>query len=333
MRRPAVVAVVALALVLSGCVGTAEPGAIGAGFEDPANHWQEPVVTVSYEAPDGDDRDYGPLLDRALGYWTEHSDEYAGYDVGFRRADPGEAADVRVRFVEEVGDCGAAAGEEAAGCAPVISDADQVQRPVDVEVRTGLSDESTIRVLEHELGHTLGLSHGDGPALMDAAIDLDTLPRRNASDRSHPWRSDDLVVHMDLEGAVADERHAVERQVGAALHYYMDGADGTVPHGVTFYRSESPEDADVVVRYRSSDDCRDSPGSCGTVAGDDLDGDDAPEYYDRLEVVLVDLEPDAVAWHVGRWLGKGFGQDTADAYPEPLRQRAGYEARRSTWWD
>ena len=335
MDERTVAVVIAVSLALSGCVGGAEPVALGQGWDgDPDNHWGEPVLAVSYEAPD-DGRDYGPLLERALRYWSEHGERYAGYDVVLRRAAPGERADVRVRFVETVGDCGAYGGEDAAGCAPVIDGDARVDRPVDVEVRAGLSDESTVRVLKHELGHTLGLTHDDDPAVMRSRIGITTLPRPNATERAVPWRGDDLVVYTDLEGAPADDRDAVERQVGAALHYYMDGAGGTVPSNVTFYRGDSPEDADVVVTYAGADaeDCRATSGSCGTVTGEDLDGDGALEYHDRLEVVLVDLEPAAVGWHVGRWLGAGFGHDEEGDYPDPLRRSADYDDRRSDWWE
>ena len=335
MDRPAVVVAAALVLVLSGCVGAASPGALGQGFGgDPDNHWQERVLTVSYGTPEGDDRDYGPLVHRALVYWTEHSGAYAGYDVGFRQAEPGEAADIHVEFVEEVGPCGDAAAGSTAGCAPVITKPGQVSRPVGLEVQTELSDDSTIRVLKHELGHTLGLTHADAPAgVMAGTIELSALPTRNASERAIPWRSEDLDVYIDLAGAAPDEHDAVERQVDAALDYYERGADGTVSSDVTFDRTDSPEDADVVVRYADSHDCRDDAGSCGTVTGDDLDGDAAPEYNDRLEVVLVDLETDAVAWHVGRWLGTGFGHDAAAEYPESLRRSAGHAERRCDWWE
>lgn len=335
MDRPAVVVAAALVLVLSGCVGAAEPGAIGGSFGvDPDNHWQERVLTVSYEAPDDDPREYGPLVDRALVYWTENSEDHAGFDVGFRLAEPGETADVHVEFAETVGECGDAAAGSTAGCAPVITKHGQIDRPVDVEVQMGLSDRSTALVLKHELGHTLGLTHADGPdGVMDATIELTALPRRNASDRAMPWRSDDLAVYVDASGAAADERDAVERQVDAALEYYADGADGSVLSEVSFHRTDSPESADVVVRYEATDECRPDAGSCGTVTGDDPDGDGAPEYHDRLEVVVVDLDPDAVGWHVGRWLGTGFGHDDAAEYPAPLRRSADAAERRSDWWN
>lgn len=334
MDERTMVVVLAVSFALSGCVGAADHRAVGQGWTGhPDDHWDESTLAVSYEAPD-DGRDYGPLLERALRYWSEHGERYAGYDVDLRRAEAGEAADVRVRFVETVGDCGAYGGEDAAGCAPVIDGDSGVDRPVDVEVRSGLSDESTVRVLKHELGHTLGIGHDDGPAVMRSRIGITTQPRPNATERATPWRSDDLVVHVDLEGTPEGDRDAVERGVGAALHYYMDGARGTVPSNVTFYRGDSPEDADVAVTYAGADagGCRATPGSCGTVTGEDLDGDGALEYHDRLEIVLVDLDPDAVGWHVGRWLGVGFGHDEEADYPEPLRRSADYDDRRSDWW-
>lgn len=332
MRR-SVVAVTVLSLALSGCLGAAAPGAVAGEWDgDPDNHWQQSVLTVSYETPADEDRDYEPLVHRALAYWTEHSEQYAGYDVGFRLAEAGETADVNVRFVDAVGDCGSDAAVEAAGCAPRLTDSRQVDRPVDVAVRTGLSDTSTVRVLKHELGHTLGLSHGDDPAVMDAHVEVTTVPQANASERASPWTTDDLVVHVDLESVPAGARDDAERQVGAALHYYMDGAEGTVPANTTFYRGDSPENADVTVEFVDRHPCRSSAGSCGRVAGDDPDGDGVVEYHDRLDVTLVDLDPDAVAWHVGRWLGRGFGHVHDGEYPEPLRGNASYGDRRSVWW-
>lgn len=324
MGRPVGVLCVVLLFTTAGCLGAASPGVGG-----PDDRQETGELVVGYEAADG--REYEPLVREALEFWSAESERRAGIDAGFRLAEPGEAADVRVRFVESVGDCGAAAGDAVAGCAPVPADAGDADRPLEVQVRAGLSADSTARVLKHELGHVLGLDHGEGPAdIMRSRVELTAASTPNATARANPWRDEELAVHVDLGAAPADERAAIERQVAAAVDYYAGGADGTVPGNVTFRRVGDPGAADITVEYAPSADCGPG-GSCGAVAGVDADGDGADDYHTRLEITLVALDSPAVAWHVGRWLGAGFGQ-AGDAYPDPLRASAGYDERRSEWW-
>jgi hypothetical protein len=336
MNRRWCAVAVALLLALSGCVGPINPDILEHTDNwngDPDNHWRSNVVAVSYEPPAGDDRDYRRLVHRAAAYWTENSQRYAGYDVGFRLVDSVESADIHVRFIGSVSDCGAHSSEDTAGCAPVLTDPRQVDRPVDVRVRTGLSDDSTVQVLKHEFGHTLGLRHGDAPTeVMQAYSALNTVPKPNATDRELPWADGELLVYADYESLPEGERDEARRQVRAAFGYYADGADGTVPENVTFYAVDAPEDADIVIAFDGTDTCRSGPGSCGTLSGEDEDGDGALEYYDSLRIVLVDLDSEVIGWHVGRWLGTGFGHTEESEYPEPLRRSASYEERRSDWW-
>ncbi|MFW5964964.1 MAG: matrixin family metalloprotease [Natronomonas sp.] len=335
-RRWCAVAV-ALLLALSGCAGPINPNVLEHTDNwdgDPDNHWRSEVITVSYEPPAGNDRDYRRLVHRAAAYWTENSQRYAGYDVGLQLVDSAENADIHIRFVEDVSDCGAHRDEHTAGCAPVLTDARQVDRPVDVRVRTGLSDDSTVQVLKHELGHTLGLRHDDAPqAVMQAYSSLNTVPKPNATDRALPWRTNELLVYADYEALPETDREEARRQVRAALGYYADGAGGTVPENVTFYATDSRESADIVIEFGDTAACRTGSGSCGTLSGGDEDGDGALEYYDSLTIVLVDLDVDVIGWHVGQWLGTGFGHTDDSEYPEPLREGASYEERRSAWWE
>lgn len=329
--RGSVIAVVVL-LALSGCIGAVAPGAVGGSWDvDADNHWQSDVVVVSYEAPADDTRDYEPIVVEALEFWTENSEEYAGFDVELRRAEAGERGDIHVSFVDDVRKCGESV--KAAGCAPRLTSPYGIDRPVDVQVRTGLDHESSTKILKHELGHTMGLGHDDQPqGFMAAKLSLSKLPETNATDRSNPWDRDEVKVHVNLDGLDRTDRWTAERQVGAALRYYDDGADGTVPTDVSITRTTSYVNADVVVRYAGSDDCIDGAGSCGRLSGHDHDGDGADEFYDGLDIVLVDLDPDAVAWHVGRWLGASFGHEDDHEYPEPLEGDAGSLDRRSEWW-
>lgn len=302
---------------------TAEAAAVG------RNPWPTDELTVAIDAPVGDDRDYAPLVRRAIGYWEERSRRYAGYEIDYRFAPDAGDPDVLVSFVDEVEGCDNIS--EAAGCAPYVTPGTRVPDPARIQVRTGLSNESTALVLQHELGHTLGLDHGDPPErVMAANTALTTLPQPNATERALAWTDAELSVFVDYANASADA--AVRRQVRHALDYYDRGAGGTVPENVSFTTTDDRAAADVVVEFPGDSPCTAGSGSCGYRFGHDLDGDGALETYNRLRITTTGIEPRAVGWHVAYWLGYGFGFDENGDWPAVLRDATDRE-RRGAWWE
>jgi len=290
------------------------------------------TLVVGIENPENGSRDYAPLVRQALDYWEANDSRYVGYEVSYRLDPEAPDPDVVVSVVDRIEDCGSEE-DHAAGCAPYITRPEQFSPPVRVRVVEGLSDESTARVLIHEFGHTLGLGHDDEPqSVMRAEGHLATLPQPDAVDRSFAWSDRTLSVHVDV-GPDAGDRAAVERQVTETLAYFDRGAGRTTPEDVSFVRASNRSAADVVVQIGGDHPCARESGSCRRLRGLDPDGDDRLETYDRLEVYVVGLEPEAVGWHLGRHLGYALGLTEDAEYPEPLRSSSGYEERRSDWWE
>ncbi|WP_101294050.1 zinc metalloprotease [Halegenticoccus soli] len=290
--------------------------------------WGDEPIVVAVENPGEPGRDFVPLVRDATAYWEENAERFAGYPVSYRVEPDAEDPDVVVRFVDDVRECGDA--HEAAGCAPLVTDERQVadSDPLPVYVKTGLSNDSTRLVLKHELGHTLGLTHDDAPReVMRGASVLYTEPRPNATERAFPWRDGTFAVYVDTANA-SDPEEARE-QIGHVLEYYERGADGSVPDNLTFRTVDSPDEADVVVRFGDESTC--PTGSCAATAGPDVDGDGAIEYYTRLRIVLAGVDTEAVGWHVGNWIAYGLGAEEQRERPEPFRD-ASYEERRGEWW-
>ncbi|MFD1512981.1 zinc-dependent metalloprotease family protein [Halomarina rubra] len=322
----------------TGGSGTDRPnGGEGARTLEPTveprdNPYEEGTLTVAVDATNvSADRDVRTAVREALDYWEANATRYAGYDVEYRllaaSADASDA-DVVVRFVDEIVDCGR--DQHVAGCAPYITRG-PVERPVVVRLQTGYDDDSTRLVLQHELGHTLGLDHDDPPQdVMSSRAALTSQPRTDASEREFAWNHSTLSVYVDY--GAAEDRAAAERQVDAALGYFADGAAGTVPDNVSFVRVDDPRRADVTITFAETLPCDATGGSCGRLGGFDPDRDGALETYTSLDITVADLDTEAVAWHVARWVGLGLSLDGDDEFPEPLRQSASPGERRSEWW-
>lgn len=295
---------------------------------DAENPWGSGPVVVGIEDPAGTGRDWAPLVREATAYWEENAERYAGHEIDYEVRPNATDPDVVIEFVSTVPEC--AGADDAAGCAPLITDRRQIDRPETVSVRTSFSDESTVLVLQHELGHTLGLTHEDEPReVMASESVLYTTARPNATDREFPWNDREFSVYLDTSNASNPER--AREQVRHALDYYERGAP-EMPDNLTFAFVDDRKRADVVVEFAAESPCSPNAASCGATRGWDPDGDGAVETYSDLTIVLVDPDTEAVGWHVGYWLAFGLGAEDPAEMPPPFRDATYYD-RRSEWWE
>lgn len=248
------------------------------------------------------------------------------FEVRPNASDP----DINVQIVDRIYECGNE--DHTAGCTlqPVRPEA--IPETVEFEVRRDLSAASTVAVMKHELGHILGLDHGDRPrGVMAAELSGSVRDRPDASERAVPWNGETLRVAVDVANVSAANRSQVRTQVDHALAYYDRGADGTVPANLSFERVDAGTDADVRVTVRDTSSCETGRPVCVTLDGTDVDGDDALERYTALTVTVGGVESDAVGWYVARGLAPGLGLQ-ADDLPPPLSDASAADRRRA-WWD
>ncbi len=137
---------------------------------EPTNH-QEPssgtverahgeVIVIAIEN-NASNRSIAPMVRDAASYWAANSVRYTGYRFEFRVRPNASNPTYRVHVVDTIEECGRTT-KTFVGCSAIVDPAAPVTE-LRIRVVDGLSREALTYTLKHELGHTLGLKHGDQP--------------------------------------------------------------------------------------------------------------------------------------------------------------------------
>lgn len=296
----------------------------------PENPWGTERVTVGIEAPEPEANasDYRAIVADSVEYWNANDHRYGEYEATFELDANATEPDVVVRFTSTV----RCRGEPGwIGCAPVLDGTSAVEERTTVLINSEYDDATVQRTVKHEFGHLLGIQHGEAPMpLMETNDSTGVRVETNAERRSNPWREDVIEVYVETDGVGERRATAVRQQVGQAVAYYDRGAEGAVPENVTFRRTDTRADAEVVVLFQDDPRCRDGPGSCAEINGVDTDRDGAVEYYSGSTIVLSRVNAEAVGWHVGYWMGEAMGASSREELPPAFRSGA---KRTGDWWN
>jgi tetratricopeptide (TPR) repeat protein len=154
---------------------------------DPRGHPLAGTTTVLIDDQSDSTHDLEAITDTSLSFWTENAQQYAGFEVEFRRVEDGSGdadPDVEIEFLdsrEELDGCQEHSTDNILGCAPLIKENNRIDRPVVAEVvATGRPSGEVEITTKHEIGHLLGLGHDAEPAYIMSNRIEDRLPEYEA---------------------------------------------------------------------------------------------------------------------------------------------------------
>lgn len=286
---------------------------------DPDNPYGKPDLVVRVNDSSSRDVNRTAVILSAQSYWEGNASSYAGYDVTFRVEESTTDPDVEIRLVDSIPDCGVESDPEnvTLGCAPVPRGT--APTPVVIWVVNDFTAASTEAILKHELGHALGVDHGQEPATV-------------MSERQVAYPATLEYAYHVVEDTDRHHPGAVNRQLAGAEEFLETGGGGTIASDVTVREVDDGAEADLTVVL--TDDERACPdGGVVCTEGDwsCLDGGDCAGRESGVTLTLRQIKTEAIGWVVAYELFDAVASE-GGALDWPTELDGDETDTTKTWW-
>jgi hypothetical protein len=172
---------------LSGCAGVETGDVPDASRESPdrKNPWGTETLIVSVDHGEQLIEDFDRMLEKALNFWESNDERYLGYTVNFSRRESASNPQISVEVEDEIERCRDMTDAGLVGCYTSSGSS------ATIKVEAGYERSLILKTLKHEIGHALGLRHGDAPK---------GIMSRNRSERVENFEEKDRIAKLFQRG-------------------------------------------------------------------------------------------------------------------------------------
>lgn len=287
----------------------------------PDNPWEADPVIVAVENEAGYAHQKYDLFEQAFAYWEENAEAYAGFEVNFKLDPRAEDPDLVIMYVDDIQECGYKVNTDSfLGCADFYTGR-TFDSPSKILLAQNDDNQQLKTTLKHELGHALGIEHGEEP--------MPLMAETNLYARASPWERSNLTYYLDYSDKPGISESRLFEEVEPVLEYFESGASDNLDNPVSFSEVDSASDANIVIAFHA--DPRPPEQFRGSTVEGHYQGTIQGEDYRTFTIAIYDLETNRLSWHIGSWLWWGLSQ--GEPRPEIFDpEECDADCRTSSWW-